>query len=115
MENYQYEALEVEEKRHSRIGMVSLVIAIVSAIFIFSILGVAIAAELKTGGLSDYQYGLVGIGIFFSIFISFIGSVLGIIGFVEKKKKKVLGILGLIINMLVILIIVLLMAVGSVA
>ncbi|HUS40013.1 MAG: hypothetical protein WBF93_07510 [Pirellulales bacterium] len=96
----QYPAGQGYELKHSGIGIISFVIAMVAGTTLFAII-VALALEAQGGGEideTDPKMLLMGLGILAAIGFSFCGLILGIISVCLRDRKKIFGILGLTFN-----------------
>lgn len=119
------------ENKHSRMGIASFVIAIVSVVAIVVLFIVAgfLTAQLSQG--VDFQnatpqelqqdlqnspgfvgLALAGVGIFASLLVSLVGFVLGVAGMVQGRRKRLFAILGSVFNGLVLLAFILLFLLG---
>lgn len=122
------------ENKHSRMGIASFVIAIVSIVAIVVLFVVAgfLTAQLSQG--IDFQnaspqelqqdlqnspgfigLALAGIGIFVSLLVSLVGFVLGVSGMIQNRRRKLFAVLGSVFNGLVLLAFVLLFLLGLLA
>lgn len=117
------------ENRHSRMGIASFIIAILTTVLIvvlFIIAGV-IGASVFSGadpGSIDPQsiqdspafagLALVGIGFIVGIGLFLVGLVLGLIGIFQRRRKRLFAVLGTIFNGLAVLAVVAVVVIGLV-
>lgn len=103
----EYEGVNLEEekaKRHSKTGISSFVIAIIS---------ISLFLLILTFPLDDTNSELIiGLMAIFAVIIAFIGIVLGAIGCFAKEKKRVFAIIGVILNLMLVLFFISLMIFG---
>jgi hypothetical protein len=102
------------EEKNSGYGLASLALSGLSALALFIVTIIAGVMESSPGGMDPESTGamIVGLSIFFFIFLSLIGGVLGIVGLLQKDRKKVLAILGLCLSVITVLGIVGLIIIG---
>jgi hypothetical protein len=103
------------EQQHSKLGIASFILSIISIICIFILLIVAGTIEVSTpGGMDENSAAAAAIGMFYFLFTGFsiVGIGLGIAGLFAKDKKKIFAILGLIFSAAVLLIAISVMVVG---
>ena len=108
MENSSNEVL-----KHSRLGVASFVISLVT--FVVEVIVIVLAGVLEIEGqMSETSSAVVIVGmlIMLGMFANLVGVGLGIAAVVQKKAKKLFGILGLIFNSCLILLILGLMIIG---
>jgi hypothetical protein len=91
-------------RKHSGLGISSLILAIVSGVASFA--SVVVSVILVGGGADESNPGsvslvIVGLAIIGSSLLSVIGGVVGLVAMFQSNRKKVFGILGLIGNAIV--------------
>ena len=108
MENSPNEVL-----KHSRLGVASFVISLITGVVEFLVIISAGVLEVE-GQMSEASAAAVVIGMFIMLgmFANLVGVGLGIAAVVQKKAKKLFGVLGLIFNGCLILLILGLMIIG---
>jgi small-conductance mechanosensitive channel len=100
-----------ETQKHSRLGIASFVIGLVSLIiFCLAVVlafgyGVSIASSTPSvQSLESSPTILVfGLMMLVSPFLGLVGAVLGFVAVFQKDKKKLFGILGIVVNLLIVL------------
>ncbi|WP_309121020.1 hypothetical protein [Paenibacillus sp.] len=117
------------ERTHSRIGIASFILAVVS---VLGIIGSAIGASVLAAGfandpafLNGVEAGVLpeGMGgflaviglMFLFILTALVGAVLGLVGLFQKERLKLFSILGLVFNSLVVLFVMVIMMIGMLA
>ena len=117
------------DRKHSRIGIASFILAVVSVVgMIGSGIGASVAAAgfandpaflsgVETGELPAGMGGFLAmIGLMFLfILTALVGAVLGLVGLFQKDRAKLFSILGLIFNSLVVLFVMVVLVVGMLA
>lgn len=104
------------EEKHSKLSIASFVISLVTGFVLFILIAIAGVLENATpGGMDEESAGaiLLGLGIIFSMLVSFVSLGLGIAGLVQKNTKKVFGILGIIFSVGIVILVISLMILGS--
>ena len=110
------------ENKHSRMGIASFVIAILSVVAIVALFVVAGFLVAQLSQSVDFQnanpqelqrdlqnqpgfigLALAGIGIFVTLLVSLVGFALGVAGMIQGRRKKLFAILGTVFNGLVLL------------
>lgn len=120
----------VEERRgHTKMGIASVVIAILATVLIVVLIIVAgsVASTLFQGqdpanldpetlqnspeaaGLAFVGFGILGSGLLYVL-----GFGLGMVGIFQRRRKRLFGILGAVLNGLVLLVVILLFVLGLV-
>jgi hypothetical protein len=112
--------IPLENPRHSKIGVASFVVGIVSMlIFCLAIVlafgyGISIAASNPT--IQNLQSSptilALGLILFLSPVLSLVGVVLGFVALFQKNSKRLFAVLGLVFNFLIILAFCVLLVVG---
>ncbi|WP_432662978.1 hypothetical protein R9X47_20615 [Wukongibacter baidiensis] len=108
--------IDKEVLKHSRVGISSFVISIISGIMMWGSGIIGGYLEITTpGGLHEESMEAFIIGLVFllGLFLSLIGTGLGIFGTIQKNRKKLFAVLGLIFNAVLILFGIVLMIFGS--
>jgi hypothetical protein len=119
------------ENRHSRMGIASFVISILSTVLVVTLFIIAaVIGASAFGNVQDPQsidpqslqdspalVGLaaVGLGMLASIAFYLLGLGLGVAGIIQRRRKRFFAVLGAIFNGIVLLLIVGLVAFGFVA
>jgi hypothetical protein len=99
------ETVQVAVQRHSGLGIASLVIGILCAVFIFIAIAIAAAAPASAGHALDEHSAVaivVGLVIVFFMMVALIGVVLAVIGVFQRDHRKLFAQIGLGINIAVI-------------
>lgn len=115
------------EDRHSRMGIASLVIAILAiiAIVLFFIIGVSVASAEIGGDPQSFDpssidensplattFALLGLGFVGSVLLTVVGLGLGVAGLIQLRRKRLFALLGTIFNGLVVLVVIALFVLG---
>lgn len=100
------------EKKHSKLGIASFIIAIVMGIIAFVSVIAAVFASHSDIDDNELSLALVGLIIIGTAMAQIVGVILGIIGLTQKNTKKVFSILGLIFNLMAVFSIGFLMILG---
>ena len=98
-----YPAVVAPPKRHSGLGITSLIIAILTGlgdVALFLICGL-IAAGGDPNSIDDGIAMMIGLVLIASLGISLVGTALGIAGLVQSSRNRTLAVLGLILNGLI--------------
>ena len=108
------ENLKPIREKHSGLGISAFIIAMVSGVIFWISVIMATAVELSngSGGDAELMYGLVGLVMFFVLFLNLIGTGLGIAGVIQKTKKRLFAILGIVFNGLTIVVFIFLLILG---
>jgi hypothetical protein len=109
-----------DTKKHSRIGIASFVIGIVSMlIFCLAILlafGYGITIASLNPSIQSLQSSptilVLGLVLFLSPILGLVGVVLGFVAVFQKNNKKLFAVLGLVFNFLIILVFCVLLVFG---
>jgi hypothetical protein len=94
------------EKKHSGLGITSLVISVLAGVALFVLLVIAGVMETTTpGGIDEEsaQAVVIGLFLFLTMFIQLIAVGFGIAGIVQQQRLKLFGILGLVFSLLALL------------
>lgn len=106
------------EDRHSRMGIASLVIAVLSiiAIVLFFVISVSVASSEIGNDPQSFDpnsidqdsplattFALLGLGLVGSMLLTVLGFGLGVAGLIQRRRKRLFAILGTVLNGLVIL------------
>lgn len=105
------------EDKHSRMGIASLVLAILVGVLVFLIIGGAGVLEASTPGGMDEDSPLVvliGFAVIGCLLANLVGLGLGIAGMIQRRRKKLFAILGAIFNGLVVLVVLAVIVLGLV-
>ena len=117
------------ESRNSKLGVTSLVIAILATVGIVALFVIAALIGASALGGSDPQnldpqsiqnspafagFALVGIGFLVCIIMYFVGLVLGLVGIFQRRRKRLFAVLGTVANGLDVLVVVSLLVLGSI-
>jgi len=99
---------------HSKLGIASFTIAMISGLLFWGSIVLAIVLEESGASLSEIelQEMILGLVLMLVAFVNLVGTGLGIAGVMSKTKKRVFAILGIIFNVMTILIFILFMIVG---
>ncbi|HEY0009636.1 MAG TPA: DUF6142 family protein [Tepidisphaeraceae bacterium] len=103
---------------HSRFGIASFIISLVSLVLLFVLIAAAGVMASQAGGELDEtspQAIMLGLGIIASLALAVLGAVLAIVGLTTTNVKKVFAILGLIFNGLLVLGVIGLLILGTMA
>jgi hypothetical protein len=109
-------------QKHSRIGIASFVIGLVS-MFIFCLAivlafgyGLSITATNPSFQVEQSNPTVLGLGLllFSSPILSLVGAVLGFVAVFQKDKKKLFSVLGIVLNLLIMLAFCALLVIGLV-
>lgn len=115
--------------RHSKLGVTSLVIAILAtvgivALFVIaaligaSVLGDAGPQSIDPQSLQNSpafaRFALVGLGFLVCVITYFIGLVLGFVGVFQRRRKRLYAVLGTVANGLAVLVIISLLVLGAI-
>ena len=115
--------------KHSKMGVTSLVIAILATVAIVALFVIAALVGASAFGGADPQsidpqslqdspaftgLALVGIGFLVCIILYFVGLVLGLVGIFQKRRKRLFAILGTVANGLAVLVVVSLLVLGAI-
>jgi phosphoglycerol transferase MdoB-like AlkP superfamily enzyme len=95
---------EMEEKKHSGLGIASFIISIISGILVFFLLVIAGVMEVSTpGGIDENSAGAIILGMFLIalMFVSLVALGLGIGGLLHKERKRIFAILGTVFSLVV--------------
>lgn len=101
--NQQYQGQIEETKKHSVLGIISVVIGIVMIVSFFTLMVLTQVSEsYKPGSMNEESpvamfTGLAMLGI---AIINFIGAILGLIGIFQKTSKKLFPVTGAFLNLL---------------
>lgn len=103
--------IPAETQKHSRLGIASFVIGLVSLIiFCLAIVlafgyGVSVASSSPSVQSLEASPTILAFGLMmlFSPFLGLVGAVLGFVAVFQKDKKKLFGILGIVVNLLIVL------------
>ena len=101
----QADANFVLQKKHSGLGIASLVLAIVLGITAFSLVVIAgVMAGANAEGMDEESAAaiILGLSIFAVIGLNFVGFALGVAGLFQRDRLKVFAILGTLFNGMVI-------------
>ena len=98
-----YQPQIIKTKKHSVLGIISVIIGIVMVIAFFTLLILTQVSESYSPGSMNEDSpvaiytgaAMLGIGI-----LNFIGAILGLIGIFQKNSKKLFPVAGAIINLL---------------
>ena len=117
------------ESRHSKLGVTSLVIAILATVGIVALFVIAALVGASAFGGTNPQtldpqsiqnspafagLALVGIGFLVCIILYFVGLVLGLVGIFQRRRKQLFAILGTVANGLAVLVVVSLLVLGAI-
>jgi hypothetical protein len=104
---------KTEEQKHSKLGVASFVLSIISIICTFALIIAAITTDVS-GGLDENSARFMVIGTLYFLFVGFsiVGIGLGIAGLFAKNMKKVFAILGLVFSTAILVIAIGIMAIG---
>ncbi|MGI8909607.1 MAG: hypothetical protein ACR2JR_03505 [Rubrobacteraceae bacterium] len=117
------------ESRHSKLGVTSLVIAILATVGIVALFVIAALVGASAFGGTNPQtldpqsiqnspafagLALVGIGFLVCIILYFVGLVLGLVGIFQRRRKRLFAILGTVANGLAVLVVVSLLVLGAI-
>ncbi|MGA2504591.1 MAG: hypothetical protein ABSG01_10925 [Anaerolineales bacterium] len=111
-----------DSQKHSRIGIASFVIGLVS-MFIFCLAivlafgyGLSITATNPSFQVEQSNPTVLGLGLllFSSPILSLVGAVLGFVAVFQKDKKKLFSVLGIVLNLLIMLTFCALLVIGLV-
>ena len=99
---------------HSKLGIASFTIAMISGLLFWGSIVLAIVLEESGASLSEIelQEMILGLVLMLVAFVNLVGTGLGIAGVMSKTKKRVFAILGIVFNVMTILIFILFMIVG---
>jgi len=103
------------EDKHSRMGIASLVLAILVGVLVFLLIGGAGVMEASTpGGINEDStlVGLIGLGIIGCLLANLVGLGLGLAGLIQRRRKKLFAILGAIFNGLIVLVVLAVIVLG---
>jgi ABC-type transport system involved in multi-copper enzyme maturation permease subunit len=105
----------MEELKHSKLGVASFVISLVSAIALFIV--ILIAGYLSATGKNEdsVEVVFVGLGIIFFSGISFIAFILGIAALFQENVQKLFAAIGILFSSLTLLGVIFLMIIGLTA
>jgi hypothetical protein len=103
--------IPAEAQKHSRLGIASFVIGLVSLIiFCLAIVlafgyGVSIASSSPSVQSLEASPTILAFGLMMLVspFLGLVGAVLGFVAVFQKDKKKLFGILGIVVNLLIVL------------
>jgi hypothetical protein len=103
--------IPAETQKHSRLGIASFVIGLVSLIiFCLAVVlafgyGVSIASSSPSVQSLEASPTILAFGLMMLIspFLGLVGAVLGFVAVFQKDKKKLFGILGIVVNLLIVL------------
>lgn len=103
--------IPAETQKHSRLGIASFVIGLVSMIvFCLAIIlafGYGVSIASTTPSIQSLETSptilVFGFLMLISPFIALIGAVLAFVAVFQKDKKKLFGILGIVVNLLIVL------------
>ena len=97
---------------HSRLGIASFALSIISGIAIFVL--VVCAAVMVSKGVSDDSPTAIVLGLLMLGFmgLAFVSLCLGIAGLIQSQRKKVLAILGTVFSAVILIGIISLMVIG---
>lgn len=90
--------------KHSGLGIASFILALISGVMLFAMIGVATYFAATQGDQFDEESTpaiLVGLGIIGGLGVAVIGGGLGLAGLVQPGRNKVFAVLGLTFNTLV--------------
>jgi Family of unknown function (DUF6142) len=95
----------MEEQRHSRAGIASLVLSLVGAVGAVTTLVVYLLTSTQYGhqGLSSTRVALWGLGALASAAITLAALMLGIMGLGRKDRRRLFAILGTVLSAVAIL------------
>ncbi len=117
------------ERKHSKIGIASFILAVVSVV---GMIGSAIGASVAAAGFANDPALLSGVApdelppgmggllamiglMFLFILTALVGAVLGLVGLFQKDRAKLFSILGLVFNGLVVLFVMVILVIGMLA
>jgi hypothetical protein len=88
----------MEERKHSKLGVASFIISVVSAIALLVI--IILAAYFVSQSMDENSIEMIAVGLFMFLFIgiSCVALGLGIAGLVQKNVNKIFAILGTIFS-----------------
>ncbi len=112
---YQNDQYNIEEKGISILGIVSIIIALITGLIFFVVIGGGVYLEMSTpGGIQDDSpiLGVIGLAAIFIIVSHAIGAGLGFAGLFQKSKKKLFAAIGAFLNSFLVLTIIGIMVVG---
>lgn len=106
------------EDRHSRMGIASLMLAVLAiiAIVLFFVISVSVASSEIGNNPQSFDpnsidessplastFALLGLGLIGSVLLTVVGFGLGVAGLIQRRRKRLFAILGTILNGLVVL------------
>lgn len=115
--------------KHSKLGVTSLVIAVLATVGIVALFVIAALIGASTFGGENPQsldpqgiqnspafagFALVGIGFLLCVILYFVGLVLGLVGVFQRRRKRLFAILGTVANGLAVLAIISLLVLGAI-
>lgn len=105
-------SISAPPKKHSEVGIASIIIAIVAGLLaLVSLIGAVILVS-QGRGQSDSAMVLCGCGMLLSFPLFIIGGILGLIGLFNSERIRTTAIVGIILNVLPCLMLLLLIIIG---
>lgn len=93
---------EIRNYKHSKFGITSFVLSMVSVFLIIIFIAVGVVVEINNPGMitsgNTFEVRLLGLGIILCAILLLISLIFGIIGVATKDSKKIFSVLGLIIS-----------------
>lgn len=105
-------SISVPPKKHSEVGIASLIISVVAGLLAFVSLIGAVVLVSQGKGQSDPAMMLCGCGMLLAFPLFIIGGILGLIGLFNSNRIKTTAIVGIILNVLPCLMLLVLIIIG---